>query len=222
MCLPVSSRARRPAYRVGLLLCALVGGAACNASIGKFDVTPRNAVCPGTPVTIVWSVTGSPKLTLSPKVPNSPDGKVDTSGKVTVTPNGPTTVSLRVSRCLGEPTGADIQVTPPKPEEIAASLEQTSSCTDGVLTLTTETKNFDPKAKAIAVSSPKRDIEISRADSPGTPTVIPKGGTTGSFSALPANGAWSVSTTLLPGESCSAPPKSVTFYLYTACEGVAP
>ena len=207
------------AGRVWLLSVVALAAVDCNASIQKFDVSPRHSVCPGTPVAIVWDVTGSPKLTVSPNVAGAPNGKVAASGRATFAATGKTVVSLRVSRWFGEPTGADFDVNPPAPAEVAVQLADTSTCSNGILTMKAHTGAFDANAVARAVNSPRRSIELSRDGKATAPIAIPRGGTTMAFAALSANGDWTVSTMLEPGETCRNPPNGLTFVIYTACEG---
>jgi hypothetical protein len=204
-------------FLAGLVI-VVVG--ACNASVQKFDATPRNAVCPGTPVVVVWDVTGSATLTVTPEVADAPNGEVASSGQARFTPSGKTVVSLRVTRCFGEPTGADIAINPPQTDEISAPLTDASTCANGVLTVKAHTQNFDPAAHALSVTAAKRDIDVSREGAPSPPVSLAPGKGTNAFSSLTANGDWIISTKLRSGETCSNPPNSVTFLIYTACEGV--
>lgn len=198
----------------------LAGLSACNASIRKFDATPRNAVCPGTPVTVVWEVTGSATLTVVPEAAGSPHGAVSPSGQAQFTPTGKTVLSLRVTRSFGEPAGADIVIQPPLSEEIAAPLTETSTCGAGVLTVMAHTQNFDPHARALDVAAAKRAIEVRRGGVSSPPVSLAPGSGTNAFSNSAANGDWIISTKLREGESCANPPNSLTFFIYSACEGV--
>jgi len=101
----------------------------------------------------------------------------------------------------------------------AAQLVDTSTCSNGVLTMKAHTGAFDANAVARAVNSPRRSIELSRDGKATAPIAIPRGGTTMAFAALSANGDWTVSTMLEPGETCRNPPNGLTFVIYTACEG---
>jgi hypothetical protein len=210
---------------VGFLVAAALCGPGCNAHIGTFEASLRH-ICPGERVEITWEVTGSASVTVSPPIKGAPNGAVASTDHATIAPTAKTRVSLRVTRILGEPTGADIDIDLPAPVAIAADLNDAPSCTAGVLTLTTRVKGFSPGVTADVVAlegSEKRSIDISRADAAGktiTARVAP-GVSTDAFSAMPAEGDWTLSSTLMPGESCSNPPHVLTVYVYTACKGAA-
>lgn len=208
---------------------ALVSG--CNAHIGNFDVTPRH-VCPGDAVMIDWEVTGSPTLTVTPKLGGAPDGPVATSGRVMIKPTAKTRVSLRVTRFGGEPAGADVDVDVPAPVEIAADLNDAALCENGVLTLVAHVKGFSPGVIAKRMGDAKRPLDISRldgagkivTDSAGKPIVahLEQGEISRVFAAFPVAGDWRVSSTLGPGESCDHPPHSLTLFVFTECQEPKP
>jgi hypothetical protein len=210
---------------VWYLIIVACGGLACNAHIGTFEASERH-ICPGTPVEISWEVTGSAKLTVSPPIAGAPNGPVNSTDHAKFSPKVKTRVSLRVTRSFGEPTGADIDLDIPAPVRIAADLNDAPSCNDGVLTLTTEAKGFAPGVMAEVVGledSENRSLDVSRVDGRGkkiTAHVAP-GVRTDAFAALPVNGAWTLSSTLASGESCSNPPHVLTAYVYPACQGGA-
>jgi hypothetical protein len=203
-----------------VLVASTLGG--CNAYVNKFDVAPRH-VCPGQEVAISWDVTGSPTLTVSPKIPGAPDGAVAASGRASIKPIANTRVSLRVTRRFGEPRGADVDIELPAPVEIAADLEDSPSCEASVLTLRTHTKGFTEGVTADVVSSGKRSIDVTRVDAAGhtiTAHVAP-GVTTTAFASLPMNGDWTLSSKLQPDEACSNPPHVLTLSVLTTCSGAA-
>ena len=208
-----------------ILMVGAVCGLGCNAHIGTFEASLRR-ICPGQKVEIGWAVTGSATVTVTPPIKGAPNGPVASTDHATIAPTAKTRVSIRVTRMLGEPTGADIDIDLPGPVAIAADLNDAPSCTAGVLTLTTPVKGFSPGVTADVVAlegSETRSIDISRTDAAGkkiTAHVAP-GVSTDAFSAMPAEGDWTLSSDLMPGESCSNPPHVLTVYVYTACKGVA-
>lgn len=202
---------------------ATCGGLACNAHIGKFDATERH-ICPGTPIEVTWEVTGSARLTVAPPTAGAPEGPVASTDHAKFAPWAKTRVSLRVTRPFGEPTGADIDIDLPAPVRIAADLNDAPSCEGGVLTLTTQAKGFGPGVMGEVVGLEDREtrsLDVSRVDATGkkiTAHVAP-GITTNAFAAMPANGTWTLSSVLGPGESCGNPPHVLTVYVYTDCRG---
>ena len=203
----------------------------CNAHIGRFDVTPRH-ICPGDEVMIAWEVTGSPTLTLTPKLSGAQDGPVATNGRVMIKPTAKTRVSLRVTRLGGEPTGADVDVDVPEPVEVAADLNDAALCENGILTLETDVKGFSPGVMAKRMGGAKRPLDIRRldsagkiaTDSAGNPIVahLEHGEISRAFAAFPVAGDWRVSSPLGPGESCGHPPHSLTLFVFTECQEPKP
>jgi hypothetical protein len=203
----------------------------CNAHIKRFDVTPRH-ICPGDPVSIDWEVTGSPTLTVTPKLAGAPDGPVSSSDRVTIRPIAKTRVSLRVTRLGGEPAGADVDVDVPAPVEIAADLNDAALCKDGVLTLVAHVKGFSPGVMAKRMGDAKRPLDIGRlddagkivADGTGNPIVahLEQGEISRAFAAFPVAGDWRISSPLGPGESCGNPPHSLTLFVFTECREPTP
>jgi hypothetical protein len=116
---------------------------------------------------IAWEVTGSPTLTLTPKLSGAQDGPVATNGRVMIKPTAKTRVSLRVTRLGGEPTGADVDVDVPEPVEVAADLNDAALCENGILTLETDVKGFSPGVMAKRMGGAKRPLDIRRLDSAG-------------------------------------------------------
>ncbi len=181
---------------------------------------------------IDWEVTGSPTLTVTPKLVGAPDGPVATSGRVTIKPTANTRVSLRVTRLGGEPAGADVDVDVPAPVEIAADLNDSALCKDGVLTLVAHVKGFSPEVMAKRMGGAKRPLDISRldsagksvTDSEGKPIVahLERGEISRAFAAFPVAGDWRVSSPLSPGESCGNPPHTLTLFVFTECEEPTP
>ncbi len=208
-------------WPLGVLACAVV---ACNAQIVRFDVGPRH-VCAGQAVHIAWEVKGSARLRIDPEIPGAPDGDVASAGHATIRPTSNTRVFLRVTRWPGDPTGGDVDVTLPAPVEIAADLQDSPSCMDGVLTLQTEAKGFADGVKAGLVSAHKRALDVRRVDAAGhviAAQVTPGGSATAAFAALPVNGRWTLSSRLDPGESCSNPPHVLTAIVQPACKEATP
>lgn len=200
---------------------AVVAVVGCNAHVNNFEVTPRH-ICPGDEVAITWDVTGKARLTLSPAIGSAPDGPVASSGTIRIKPRTSTHVSLRVTRCTGAPSGADADVDVPAPVELAAELDSSMSCVDGVLRLTTEAKAFTPGVLAGPVGGSKRALDITH-DAPGGKTVtahVDAGGFTDAFSNTQAAGKWTLATRLASPESCGNPPHVLTVTIGTRCQGV--
>lgn len=201
--------------------------AACNAHIAHFEVAPRHA-CAGQAVDIRWQVQGKARLSVLPTTAGAPEGDLPSRGQVTIHPTGKTRVSLRVTRWLGEPTGADVDVDADvdmaAPVEIAATLAD-GSCQDGVLTMKTETKGFGDDLRAVWVNANQRALDITRLDGDGhvvTARVVPGEAATRAFAMLSVNGRWTLSTKLAPGESCQNPPPVLTATVSPGCQGGTP
>ena len=218
-------RRRRGGRRWCLIATAWVL-AGCNAYVNKFDASPRY-ICPGQKVDIVWDVTGSAKLEVDPDVAGAPRGAVAAAGHASINPTTSTRVSIKVTRSFGEPTGADTDVHMAVPVRVAADLNDSPSCKDGVLTLKTQTSSFSPNLKATIVGleeGERRELDVGRVDPTGkliTARVAPRR-TTGVFAALSMNGEWTLSAKLGPDESCTNPPHTLTVYAYTSCTGGTP
>jgi hypothetical protein len=225
------SKRRATTTRVGLLRAALLSSAcgtiACSSvHIARFEVAPRH-ICAGQDVHIAWDVTGSARLTVTPSLPGAPGGGVSSSGQATIRPMTDTRISLRTSRWLGGSAGADVDVEVARgaPVEIAASLQDSPTCQGGQLVLRTEVKGFAGSLRAELVGAGKRALDISREGEGGhivTAHVAPGQPATSAFAQLPMNGLWTISSALLPGESCSSPPHVLTAIAHTACNGGEP
>jgi hypothetical protein len=208
------------AWALGL---ALGAGLACNAHVNAFDATPRR-FCPGGLVDISWDVTGSAELSFQPPIAGAPNGPVSSVGRASIRPSGDTRASLRVTRWLGEPTGADIDLALPAPVEIAATLQDARTCKDGVLTLTTHVGGSDPALKAALVSAPKRAVDVTRtgAGQPITAHLEPGQAGSSAFADLPFSGDWTIATKLAGTESCANPPHTLTLSVVTNCPAGTP
>ena len=207
------------------LMAALIVFGGCNAHIASFDVNPRH-ICAGQDVHIAWDVQGSAHVSVDPKIAGAPDGAVASKGQVAIKPTAAKTrISLRATRWLGKPDGADydVEVTAAAPVEIAGSLAG-SSCNDGVLTVAAETKGFSDDLRAGLVSVNKRALDVRHQDRDGrevTASVAP-GSSSDAFANLPVNGRWMLSAKLGPGESCASPPHVLTAVVSPSCGGNTP
>jgi hypothetical protein len=201
----------------------------CNARVKTFSVEPR-FICPGQQVVVRWDVVGSADLTFLPRVAGSPDGRVDSSGEVALRPTGSTRTSLRVTRFLGEPTGADVDINLPAPVRIAADLNDAARCEHGVLTLTARLTEISPDLRAELVTvedSERRSYDITRMDAAQHPirAHVARGVSTAAFANLPMAGDWMLSSPLVAPEACPTDgspgniPHVLTVYAYAGCQG---
>jgi hypothetical protein len=201
----------------------------CNARVDEFRVEPR-FICPGQQVVVRWDAVGSAELTFLPQLAGAPDGRVASSDEVVLHPTRSTRASLRVTRLLGEPTGADLDINLPAPVRIAADLNSAPRCEHGVLTLTAHPTQFSPDVRAELVTvedSEQRSYDITRMDAAQHPirAHVARGLSTAAFANLPMAGDWELSSPLVGPEACPTEdspgniPHVLTVYAYSGCQG---
>lgn len=218
---------------VGVVALSLVA-IGCNAKIKAFSAEPR-FICPGQEVILRWDVVGSAKLTVTPPEPGVPNGDVPSQGQVPLHPSVQTRASLHVTRWLGEPAGAETDISVPAPVRVAADLNDPARCENGVLTLTAHLSEsqFSPAVKAQVVmveDSVARSYDITRMD-PAQHAItahVARSVSTNAFANLPMAGDWILSSPLTGQEACPAGgkpgtlPHVLTVYAYSSCNGEHP
>jgi hypothetical protein len=201
----------------------------CNARVETFEAEPR-VFCPGQPVVVRWGAVGSAELTFAPPIAGVPGGPVASSGELPVHPTRATRASLRVTRMLGEPTGADVDLDVPRPVRIAADLNGAARCEHGVLTLTARLTQQSPDVRAELVTvedSEQRSYDVVRLDAAQRPIQahVARGVSTTAFASLPIAGDWVLSSPLVGSEACPTDggpgniPHVLVVYAYAGCQG---
>jgi hypothetical protein len=205
-----------------LLLVAI--GAACAAKVN--DLQPKHKIiCPGDPVTVAWSVTGSATIKVTPSTPGAPDGDVKSVDHATFTPIATkTTVVVHVTRTLGHDADGETTIDVDTGELVNASVsDATAKCTDHTLV---STAHLDPRSFALDVKVAKvgvdgNDRRTYAVEHVGKKATVSPGQTTDLLAGLPIAGDWVISTVLLPDESCDPPrfPNNLPVRVYTTCGG---
>lgn len=210
------------------LTIALSVAAGCNATITRFDATPRH-VCPGDRVEIVWDFKGSGTMTVTPPTAHAPTGHVADQSTVVIHPAASTQVDLRVTRMGGKPTGAHLDIEMVQGETVAASIaDPSAACRDGVISSTAHLKNFAPDLAVALIGVPPGDAragyDVAHVDERTHQPVtahISSTAPTDRFAGMPIVGDWIISSALSSGESCDPPrlPNNLVVVAYTQCGG---
>lgn len=193
-------RPSRRAWRI--LPAAILLGPGCGAKVLKFDLVP-NHVCAGTPVKLDMQVVGTPTVSTSPPLPQQP-------GLVYV-PTTTTRFVLSVRRWPRKPIGSETEVkvmpgSPAEADEITANVTCSGDRLSG--TVDRSPSAWDPRLKVTTVESGEEG-EVLVSHEGRSARLTPASPTTDAFAGTSPGGAWTVSSTLPPGQRCDDHPPDI-------------
>ena len=204
--------------RVPVLVCLVLLAAGCRPTICYFHAEP-NVVCGGSSAELSWAASTGGNIV--DETNKGVISAVPRTGTTKVSPSAPTTYRLDVSSHWGKKSQEAFVgvVAAPALKRIGGSIaEMTTTCTDGVLSVTFDapSRYWDPHVLAGVVAGlGHRALVVEHL---GIRADLGIDATTTAFGQVPAVGVWKISTTLLPGEACgSKVPRILALDLTPTC-----
>ena len=194
----------------------LLGVAACAPKVTRFDVLPFH-VCEGTPSTVTWEISGSPKLTTMPAIQPLPGQPMRYQAIED------TVFKLKVRRWPYNPKVSETEVRVHQtPVPVRESIAFTLTCEGDHLhaILPRPATDWDPKIRLETVASDgSRDTTVEHEGRSATLTASAP--TTSAFQGAPMAGTWKLTTPLRPAERCgdpaAAPPARIILTTQFVC-----